>query len=721
MKARPASVPARGRTGRIRLVGAVVLAAAVALTWLQAPWTERLQGAWFDAHQALAPRQVRSLPVTVVEIDQKSLVALGQWPWPRNLLARLVDAVNRARPAAIGVNILMPEADALSVERVLEHAGTLDSGPAGAGSLDAALARALSKRPSNDTELARALADAPTVLVVAGMPEPTGMPLRAAPVVVRALPAAARSGVPMLPPVARHAGALTSIDELDRAASGRGLISADPLRGVIRRIPLVVSVEGTLVPTLALEMLRVAMHVPMVRMATTGAAVATVSVGDMVVPTEADAAVRVYFSPRRADRLVPAVDVLEGRFDPALMERHMVLIGLAGIGLLEYQDTPIGERMSGTEVHAQLLENLIDGSLLQRPQWSRQAEALWVLVLGALLIWATPRWRPFSATLLMLSCVTLPVLLAYLLFRSQRLLFDAATPALALLLLFVTLLVLTLAEATRLRRSLEHVVQDQRERGARIAGELEAAQRIQTATLPRADLLQGDGRVELAARLVPAREVGGDLYDYFMLDERRLFFLVGDVAGKGLSASIFMAVSKALCKSAMLRMPRADIGEIMTAANAEVSRDNPEMLFVTLFAGILDLDSGDLAYCNAGHENPYLVHAADATLQRIIDGDGPPLCAVDGFDYRGGYCRLAPRTWLCLMTDGVTEAQNPAAELYGQARVQAVLRDGREAAATARGVVDALHDDVQAFAAGAEAADDLTILVLRWLGPDAGR
>ncbi len=708
MKWRPANVPARGRTGRIRLVGAVVLLALVVLTWRQALWTERLQAAWFDAHQALAPRQVQSLPVTVVEIDQKSLVALGQWPWPRSLIAQLVDAVNRARPAAIGINILMPEADALSAERLLARAGTLDP----------ALSNALGALPSNDAALARALADAPAVLVVAGTPEATGMALRAPAVVVHG---AGASAVPIEPPFARYAGALTSIDELDRAASGRGLISADPSRGVIRRIPLVVSVDGTLMPTLALEMLRVAMHAPALRVAASGDAVASVAVGKLVIPTEADAAVRVYFSPRRADRLVSAVDVLEGRIDPALMERHMVLIGLAGIGLLEYQDTPIGERMSGAEVHAQLLENLIGGSLLQRPQWSPQAEALLVLLLGALLIWATPRWRPFSATLLMLACAALPVLLAYLLFRSQRLLFDAATPALALLLLFVTLLVLTLAEATRQRRSLERVLADQREQGARIAGELEAAQRVQTATLPRADLLQGDTRIELAATLVPAREVGGDLYDYFMLDERRLFFLVGDVAGKGLSASIFMAVSKALCKSAMLRMPQADIGEVMAAANAEVSRDNPQALFVTLFAGILDLGSGVLAYCNAGHENPYLLHADGATPQRITDGDGPPLCAVEGFAYRGGECRLAPGTWLCLMTDGVTEAQNPAAELYGQARVQAVLQAARDAASSARRVVVALHDDVQAFADGAEAADDLTILVLRWRGPGVGR
>jgi serine phosphatase RsbU (regulator of sigma subunit) len=102
---------------------------------------------------------------------------------------------------------------------------------------------------------------------------------------------------------------------------------------------------------------------------------------------------------------------------------------------------------------------------------------------------------------------------------------------------------------------------------------------------------------------------------------------------------------------------------------------------------------------------------------RITDGDGPPLCALDGYDYRSARTRLAPGAWLCLMTDGVAEAQNPAGELYGSARAQAVLdrcrREGRDAA----GIVTGLEADVQAFAAGAEPSDDLTLLVLRWRGP----
>jgi adenylate cyclase len=698
---RPARVrPERGRIVRVRLFGAIVLALLVGLTWFQAPWTERLQAAWFDAHQSLAPRQVRKLPVTVIEIDQKSLAARGQWPWPRSELAQLVEVVAEKGPAALGINILMPEPDALSAERLLERAVALDP----------FVLAALKARRSNDAMLARALAAAPAVLVVAAMPEATGMALRAVPVAVR--------GGPVDLGLAQHAGALTNIAELDSAASGHGLVSADPTRGVIRRIPLIASVGGTLVPTLAVEMLRVAQGAPgLVLTAGRDGHAGRLKVGSLDIPVEADAGVRLYFSPRRADRLVSAVDVLEGRVDRAAIEDRMVLIGLAGVGLLDYQDTPIGERMSGTEVHAQLLENLIDGSLLRRPRGAAPAEAVLLLALGGLLIWATPRWRPFSAALLVLACVVLPALIGFALFRGERLLFDAATPALGLVLLFLTLLVLTLAETTRQRRLLQREVHVQREQGARMAGEIETAQRVQNATLPRADLLAGDARIELAALLVPAREVGGDLYDYFMLDARRLFFLVGDVAGKGLSASIFMTVSKALYKSAILRSPAADLGRIMGEVDAEVSRDNPDNLFVTVFAGILDLASGRLDYCNAGHENPWLLDAGQDEPSRIVDGDGPPLCALPGFEYRSAHADLAPGAWLCLMTDGATEAQNEAGELYGASRLQAVLLRSVGRTGGAAAVVKSVEADVLAFAGEAEPSDDLTLLALHWRGP----
>ncbi len=175
MNATAAAEPDRRRFGRIRVVGIAILVALAVLIGSEAAWTTGLRAAWFDTFQVIAPRIPRSMPVTVIEIDERSLAKIGQWPWPRTVTAELLDTISRYQPAAIALDIFMPEADALSPERLLARVGNSD----------AELARALARLPSNDTVLARALAGAGAVLGLAGTPEPTGMTLRA-PLVPRA-------------------------------------------------------------------------------------------------------------------------------------------------------------------------------------------------------------------------------------------------------------------------------------------------------------------------------------------------------------------------------------------------------------------------------------------------------------------------------------------------------------------------------------------------------
>jgi serine phosphatase RsbU (regulator of sigma subunit) len=313
-------------------------------------------------------------------------------------------------------------------------------------------------------------------------------------------------------------------------------------------------------------------------------------------------------------------------------------------------------------------------------------------------------------------CAAVLMALGYAAFRSERWLFDAATPAFMLALLFATLLGLQLVDATRHRKALQRVLQREREEAARVAGELQAARRIQLDTLPRAEGMR-DPRVELAASMEPAQEVGGDLYDFYLLDDDRLFFMLGDVSGKGLSASIFMAVSKALCKSTMLRERDADLGALLSHANVEVGRDNPAAFFVTAFAAVLDLRTGLLDYCNAGQENPWRRDAASGTITRLTEGGGPPLCVVDDFVYRAARVQLAPGDLVCVVSDGVTEASDSTGTMYGAARVDRVLvRTG-----SVRAAVDAIRSDVLRFVNGASASDDMTVLAVQWLGSAASR
>jgi serine phosphatase RsbU (regulator of sigma subunit) len=334
------------------------------------------------------------------------------------------------------------------------------------------------------------------------------------------------------------------------------------------------------------------------------------------------------------------------------------------------------------------------------------------LVLGLVLIRAIPRISPPRSVLVLALLLATLGLLGSGAYVWKGILIDASVPGIALGLVFATMLAQTLSEANAQRKVLRERLQLEREEAARLTGELDAARRIQVGILPRADVaFPGERRFEIYASMEPAREVGGDLYDFFMLDPDRLFFLVGDVSGKGLPASIFMAVSKALCKSAALRRAQ-QVGTLLREAGAEIARENPESLFVTVFAGVLDARTGRMEYCCAGHEPPF-IFAPGSKVTRFEAGNGPPLCVLEGFSYNTAEIQMKPGGTLCLVSDGVTEAMNPAGELYGARRLSQALERARDAQSPAA-LVSAIRADLARFVAGAEAADDITLLVLRW-------
>lgn len=690
------------RSRRGRPLGLLALAAVLALFAAPLPLQRALRLTSFDTYQTMAPRARVSEPVVIVAIDEPSLARHGQWPWPRTLLARLVDVIARGNPAAIGIDIVMPEPDRLSPHHL---APRLDG-------IDDELAARLRGLESHDAALARALRDRPVVLGMAGMDAPpsggAGSTPRRAPVHIRGPdPASA---------VRRFQAPLASIDEIAAAAAGHGLLTADIEGGILRRLPLVAAVGPALVPGFAIELLRVASGVPALTVRTGPRGIRSVEIGDLAVPTEDDGMVWIHFGPHDPTRFVSAEAVLAGRVEPARFDRKVVLIGATALGLSDYQATPIDERMAGVEIHAQLLEGIFDGTLLRRPAWTGWVEAAALAAGGLVLVLAVPALAAGAALLLALALAGAIAGLGLLAYQTLLLLLDAVSPALGVGLVGTAMLGITLTESRSQRLALRRQLALEREAAARLAGELEAARRIQMGSLPDpSTAFPGERRFDLFACLEPAREVGGDFYDFFLLDEHRLFFIVGDVSGKGLPGSLFMALSKSLCQSAARRR-RREVARIMREANAEISRDNREAFFVTAVAGILDVETGALEYCTAGHAAPYLLPRPGRPLGQLAQGPGPPLCVVDEFAYEPSAAGLAPGDTLCLVTDGVNEAMSERGELYGRRRLETVLAGLGPAAGPAR-TGEAIRRDVARFTAGTEAADDLAILAIRWRGP----
>jgi sigma-B regulation protein RsbU (phosphoserine phosphatase) len=220
--------------------------------------------------------------------------------------------------------------------------------------------------------------------------------------------------------------------------------------------------------------------------------------------------------------------------------------------------------------------------------------------------------------------------------------------------------------------------------------------------------------IDLFAMMEPAHEVGGDLYDFFTMADGRLCFLVGDVSGKGMPASLFMARTKSLIRIATELMRSPDGGpatpaDIIGRVNRELSENNDDMMFVTLFLAMLDATTGEISFCNAGHNPPYRLKASQ--LAEIDEPRGIILGVRPEAVHATGRLTLAPGETIFLFTDGVTEANNRAGELFSKSRLEIVLR--RASRQSSADVVEAVAAELRGFVGTAQPSDDITMLAVR--------
>ena len=260
-----------------------------------------------------------------------------------------------------------------------------------------------------------------------------------------------------------------------------------------------------------------------------------------------------------------------------------------------------------------------------------------------------------------------------------------------------------------MRDSLKEYIRNLQETTAakeRLESEMKAARRIQADMLPSPTAGGASAGYELSAALVPARAVGGDLFDHFEKD-RRVFFLVGDVSGKGVAAALFMARTKTVFDTLATR--ESDPGAVLASLNSHLCQQNDAGMFVTAVCGALDLDTRTVTFATAGHEPPVVVQA-DGWSKPLETPGGRVLGVIDLNDYPVSTCTLASGDALVMYTDGVSEARDPAGNFFGAERLLAsTTRSAGSAARLTAGVLQ----DVKTFASTAAQSDDITILTLK--------
>lgn len=247
----------------------------------------------------------------------------------------------------------------------------------------------------------------------------------------------------------------------------------------------------------------------------------------------------------------------------------------------------------------------------------------------------------------------------------------------------------------------------------RFEGELNAARSIQMSLVPKHfPAFPGRKEFQVHALLRPAREIGGDLYDFYFLDDDWLCFLIGDVSGKGVPAALFMAVTKTLLKASSSR--REPMANMIAHVNDELCEQTDSGMFVSVLYAHLNTRTGELEFCNAGHPTPYLIDV-DHKTRPLTGAKDVALGAMSALDYHTTCAQLQPGDTLFIYTDGVTEALDRGDRFYSNARLECVLNDlgTLEVEKITRGVVR----DVRTFCGEREQSDDISVMALRWLGP----
>jgi sigma-B regulation protein RsbU (phosphoserine phosphatase) len=318
--------------------------------------------------------------------------------------------------------------------------------------------------------------------------------------------------------------------------------------------------------------------------------------------------------------------------------------------------------------------------------------------------------EPFSGESLKLLNIGIDALLFRLIFRQPTQLLDSLAASIQ------SSKDNYIAALNRFREKIEHLELSDR----KVSQEMNIARDIQLnmlmLTMP---IVPEREEINLAAFLEPAQEIGGDLYDFyffreetsFLIEENILCSYVGDVSGKGISASLFMATTRILLKDKSNR--RRNPAEILTEVNQKLSENNPHCMFVTLFLSILDLSTGELYYTNAGHNPPY-IKRHDGTLEILNQRHGPVIGIVSNMTYAESKTVLNRGDILIVYTDGITEAMNCDRQLFSELRLRSLLQN--HAYHSAEEVVTSTIDEVRQFQGSAEQADDITLLCLRFLG-----
>jgi adenylate cyclase len=428
--------------GYSRLMCLVLLVGFAALRIFDPGPIQELRVRTFDKFQVIDPRVKKVRPVTIVDIDERSLAdpRLGQWPWPRTRIADMINNLTRLGAAAIAFDAVFSEPDRLNPDIAADTFRGLDE----------ATREKLRALPSNDQILAESISKSRVVLGESGGPDVHSDLDMNLPVT-----GFATLGEDPAPFMYKFKGLLRNTRVLEEAAAGRGLFTIVPEGdGIVRRVPMLMQAQGITMPSLSFEMLRVVSGTNTILVKTDMAGILSIGVKGFLIPTDAHGQLWVHYAHHDPSLYVSAVDVLDGRVPADKFKGKLILIGTSSVGLNDIKTTPVSPAMPGVEIHAQVLESALTGAVVSQPNYAIALEFFAALVLGLLVIIFAPGFGPVRLVATGAVFATILIGTSWYFYAHYRLLLDFTYPLMSTTAIYLTLIFASFVREQAQRRQI---------------------------------------------------------------------------------------------------------------------------------------------------------------------------------------------------------------------------------------------------------------------------
>ena len=633
----------------------------------------------FDLYQKVFVEKKDS-DVVIIDIDEQSLGKFGQFPWNRRVFAKILDQLNIHNPKAIGFDIFFTEKDKQSPEAIIKSYGLIPSDVADIQNLK-----------SPDDIFSEKLKESKSIIAVLGsnVPSHSNYNRKAK---ARFL---SKGGDPKNFTYS-YPHSIGSLEKLEKNVKGLGSISfLDQLDGIIRSLPLIVRFDKKIYPTMGLEMVRVGSKQKNIYVELNEVGIQKISARPYKVESDPNGIIWIKYKKSNKDQFISAGDVYDGKFQSDFFKDKYVLIGASAQGLFDLVKTPLGVTIPGVEVHANVIENILDQSYLVRNPNTYIFELIFSIIIALLTFVLSQKIKPKYSLSIFFGNILAIIIIGFSIYKFRSELVDFSYPIFIVTLTFLTGLYFRFIEENKM--ALANLQKE-----AKLLKERELAAGVQKSLFP--DISKFENFIY--AKNVPARDVSGDYFDVVRSTPEEYFFTLADVSGKGVKAGMYMAKASSIFRTLTnLKFP---LEKVVFGVNNELVEAKFKGMFVTAVFGKLNIKTGELVFINAGHES--ILTFDENKNYEYIKSEMPPIGIVKYFTesmVKSNTINLKDKTFV-VYTDGVTEGYMKNGEELGAEGVQKIISEMSQV--TPKSIVESIEKELNW---GAEKLrDDITCMAI---------